>query len=696
MTARRTVRLALPLVLGLAGLAACSSADDTSTIGSTRPPGRIQPGGGGGGGGPRVQVSPFVEFDTCDTMVEWAREQMLERVTAYGLDRSYPWIMMREGDVGVMPAMTEAASATTAAAADASGPALESSTASTGGGTSATNTHTEGVDEGDIAETDGRFVYTIADGALRSIDLDTATVVSTLSTPGFATDMILNGDRLLVAGTDWSAGSGETTVATYAIADGVLTSLGSTHLEGSLVAVRSVDGTARLVLNQPFGSKLPFVQPRDGGRRAEDEALERNREVIESATAEQLIPRRYSEGPNGGSGDLQPALDCAQVGHPAEFSGLSTVWIASVDLTGADAGVTGSAGVDCRCTDRVLVQGPPVHRHHDVPRHDVRRRPGQPGAGEHVDPLLQPRRDDGADYEASGTVEGTVINQYALSEFEGSLRVATTTTAGGFGDSTESGVHVLQLQGDAWAEVGSIGGLGRGETIQGVRFVDDRGYVVTFRQTDPLYVLDLSDPVNPRLDGELKIPGFSTYLHPIGGGRLLAIGMAGTESGQITGTQLSLFDVNDPANPTLVDTLDLGAWGSEAAYDPHAFLFWAESGTVVVPVDSGECWYGGLDRRGRRRPAGSVSRDLRRRRRRQRGRRRDRRGRPPAGHRADPPLDGGRRPPRHPRRHRRRGLRPDDPHPPRQHPPLLTAHPFWAAIAPPEGPDRCPELRMVC
>lgn len=587
MTARRTTRLAIPLVLALVGLAACSSGNGTTTT-STRPPGRVpSTDPGGGGGGPRPQLAPFVEFDSCDSLVEWARDAMLERVTAYGLDRSYYWATDGRAIDMAVPDMTVLASDTTAAGGmDA--PAAES----TGTGTSGTNTHTEGVDEGDISETDGRFVYSIADGALRSVDLDNATVVSTLSAPVFATDMILFGNRLLVAGTDWSdnSGAGATVVETYAIDAGVITSLGSTHLEGSLVSVRSVDGTARVVVNQPFGAKLPFVQPRDGGSRASDDALDQNREVIENATAEQLLPRRFTEGPNGGSGPIEQAIDCAQVGHPAEYSGLSTVWIATVDLTGGDAPIVGSAGV---IADAQTVYSSKDHLYvatvafPDATSDVVPVNPEPVRTSVHSFSLAAA---DGADYEASGEVEGTVLNQYALSEFAGSLRVATTTTAGGFGSSTESGVHVLQQQGDVLVEVGTIGGLGRGETIQGVRFIDDRGYVVTFRQTDPLYVLDLSDPTNPRLDGELKVPGFSTYLHPIGDGRLLAIGMAGTEGGQITGTQLSLFDVNDPANPTLVDTLDLGTWNSEATYDPHAFLYWPETGTVVVPVDSYECW----------------------------------------------------------------------------------------------------------
>lgn len=585
---RRTFRTAIPVALALSALAACAgSGDGDGETGATPtiPPGRITPLGGGGGGGQRFAAAPFVEFDSCDALADWAREAMLERVTAYGLDRSYPgWGPI---DMDMATDATMAASETTPA-----GGAEPSGRTESSGDTSGTNTHTEGVDEGDISETDGRFVYSIVDGSLRSVDLDTATVVANVTAPAWASDMILYGNRLLVIGTDWSSPTGDTAVMTFAVDTGMPTALGTTHLEGNLVSVRSIDGTARVVVSQPLGSKLPFVQPRDGSRKQEGEALDQNRAVVEEASTDQLLPRRFTEGPLGGSSALEPALDCAQVGHPEAFSGLSMVWVATVDLTGADAPVIGSAGV--------IADAQTVYSSHDFLYVATTTYPDQtsdvvPVNGEplstaiHAFDLGAP---DGADYAASGEVEGTTLNQYALNEYEGSLRVATTTTAGGFGSSTESGVHVLQRQGDLLVEVGSIGGLGRGETIHGVRYFDDRGYVVTFRQTDPLFVLDLSDPTAPRLTGELKIPGYSAYLHPIDDARLLAIGMAGTETGQITGTQLSLFDVSDPAVPTQLDTLDLGAWGSEAVFDPHAFLYWAETGSVVVPVDSESCWGG--------------------------------------------------------------------------------------------------------
>ena len=95
------------------------------------------------------------------------------------------------------------------------------------------------------------------------------------------------------------------------------------------------------------------------------------------------------------------------------------------------------------------------------------------------------------------------------------------------------------------ARLGQVGGLGKGERIYSVRFIDDVGYVVTFRQVDPLYTVDLSAPANPRVRGELKIRGYSAYLHPVGRDLLLGVGQDATEQGQLLGTQLSLFDVSD-------------------------------------------------------------------------------------------------------------------------------------------------------
>jgi uncharacterized secreted protein with C-terminal beta-propeller domain len=149
------------------------------------------------------------------------------------------------------------------------------------------------------------------------------------------------------------------------------------------------------------------------------------------------------------------------------------------------------------------------------------------------------------------------------------------------GTATESSVYVLD---SGLRQIGHVGGLGKGEQVYAVRFVGPTGYVVTFRQTDPLYVVDLREPTAPRVSGELKINGYSSYLHPAGDGRLIGVGQDGSDNGQLTGLQVSLFDVSDPARPSRLSRYALPGGYSQAESDPHAFLYWPATGTLVIPI----------------------------------------------------------------------------------------------------------------
>jgi hypothetical protein len=142
-----------------------------------------------------------------------------------------------------------------------------------------------------------------------------------------------------------------------------------------------------------------------------------------------------------------------------------------------------------------------------------------------------------------------------------------------------------------------VGDMGNGEAVQSVRFVGDVGYVVTFRQIDPFYTLDLRDPENPRVVGELKIPGFSSYLHPIGEGRVLGVGSDADLDGRVTGSKVSIFDVSDPANPLEVSVWQApGAW-NDIGWEHRSFLWWEPEQIAVIPVsvwDNGENWAGAV------------------------------------------------------------------------------------------------------
>ncbi len=173
--------------------------------------------------------------------------------------------------------------------------------------------------------------------------------------------------------------------------------------------------------------------------------------------------------------------------------------------------------------------------------------------------------------QASGKVPGTILNQFSFDEWKGDLRVATTISGRNpfymlGGNSSAEQVNDVYVLGGNLDIKGSVKDLGKTEKIYSVRFIEDRGYVVTFRQTDPFYVLDLSNGNTPLLKGELKIPGYSSYLHPIGTHLVLGIG----RENQV---KLSLFDVTDPLNPKEVSKYELsGEYYSDAMDNHHAFL----------------------------------------------------------------------------------------------------------------------------
>ncbi|WP_437577104.1 beta-propeller domain-containing protein [Sorangium sp. So ce887] len=192
-------------------------------------------------------------------------------------------------------------------------------------------------------------------------------------------------------------------------------------------------------------------------------------------------------------------------------------------------------------------------------------------------------------YVASGSVPGHILNQFSLDEHNGKLRVSTTAMMRSAAEwTTSNSVFVLEAQGTELARIGAVTNLAPGEQIRSTRFFGDRGYVVTFLQVDPLFVLDLSDPEAPSVAGELKIPGFSEYMHPLGDGHLLAIGRDGDENGVVTGLALQIFDVTDPSAPALLhkETLDGDYAYSEAEYNHKAFTYYGERDVLAFPVVS--------------------------------------------------------------------------------------------------------------
>ena len=231
-------------------------------------------------------------------------------------------------------------------------------------------------------------------------------------------------------------------------------------------------------------------------------------------------------------------------------------------------------------------------------------------------------------YLGSGRVSGTVQDQFSMSEFQGSIRIASTSDAWGRwwlgGEVDENGepifsgpsnqVTILHHEGEdclispcnSLVQVGIVEDIAPNETIWSARFIGDRGYLVTFENIDPLWVIDLSNPFNPIILGELEVPGVSTYIHPVNENTLLTIGIGPGEDGlglDWSTTQISLFDVSDPTNPTLADSMPISpayidencediricgwTWSwSEATYEHKAFTYWAPADLLAIPLST--------------------------------------------------------------------------------------------------------------
>jgi inhibitor of cysteine peptidase len=186
--------------------------------------------------------------------------------------------------------------------------------------------------------------------------------------------------------------------------------------------------------------------------------------------------------------------------------------------------------------------------------------------------------------EAVGAVPGTLLNQFSMDEYKGDLRVSTTIGENnwwfGWGNTGNS-VNDVYVLGSDLKKKGEVLNLGKGERIYSTRFMGDQGYVVTFRQTDPFYVLDLADPVNPKLSGELKIPGYSSYLEKITDNLVLGVGREGN------GVKLSLFDVTNPATPKEVSKYLIKDEWSEVENNHHAFMLDSDNKTFFIPGGQG-------------------------------------------------------------------------------------------------------------
>jgi uncharacterized secreted protein with C-terminal beta-propeller domain len=439
-----------------------------------------------------------------------------------------------------------------------------------GSGDSGTNVQEVGVDEPDVVKTGAGRIFVVAGERLHAVAADDLKLLGSLQLEGFGHQLLLDGERLLVISQTGALDRG----------DGGGRILPSYEEEVTQLTEINVSNPGAMRVLRTERIRGRHVSSRLSGHTARIVIWTRPRAVLEPQFRTQLrgwLPRRVLRRSAGGRPRIRLAARCHRVFRPAVHSGIDVLTVLTVDMR------KGLPAVD---SDAVMAGGQTVYA-------STKALYVATPAWTEDGPLVAERTllhkfaatdADATSYRASGQVDGALLNQFSLSEQDGVLRAATTVGAGPEG---ESRVTTLAERDGVLTRLAEVGGLGKGERIYAVRFLGDVGYVVTFRQVDPLYTLDLSDPRTPRTVGELKIRGYSAYLHPLGDGLLLGVGQDATERGATLGTQVSLFDVSEPARPQRLHAWSMpGGSSSEAEWDHHAFLWWAPSKLAVLPVDS--------------------------------------------------------------------------------------------------------------
>jgi uncharacterized secreted protein with C-terminal beta-propeller domain len=565
------VAAAVALIVGVVVVLPHGGDDGTSSAGpgvAYAVPGALQP------------------FDTCDTVLQYFKDQAPE------------YLIQRAGGGDRVATDTGTGAAEQRTAKDSSNTTPES--ASTPQDYSTTNVQEAGIDEPDIVKTDGKRIVAVAQARVHLVGLDGGKMRLRKTLPDtMVRNVFLSGDRVLVF-SGQTAQSAEPGLR-WAGQQAILTMYDISDLsDPRLIAKLTVDGNvldARLVGTQvrvvtisspDVNAPAPVYAP-DGG--ITEKSKEELRAAVASTRVDDWIPTYALQDGAGGEVSKGRLVECAHLAHPETFSGLDTVAVSAFDM--------GSA-LQSRQTVGVIAGGQQIYAT-DTSTYVSTTDWTRDGSAAKTSLHKFVTASSGAStYQGSGEVPGTLLNQYAMSEYDGVLRVASTVSERrGWTNPrqlTHGVVTTLQEQDGALRQLGQVGGLGQqdNESIKAVRFIEDRGYVVTFRSTDPLYVLDLHNAASPKVVGELKIPGYSGYLHPIGENLLLGVGQSGLDSGiapspttrrSQVGVQFSLFDISDPAAPRRIDTQTYGGGAAAAEFDPKAFLYWEPRNLIIAPTN---------------------------------------------------------------------------------------------------------------
>ncbi len=498
-----------------------------------------------------------------------------------------------------------------------------------------TNTQVQGVDEADFVKNDGTRIFVLSGNRLYinqswpAADLKT---VGSLAIEGYPREMFLDeANRVVVFSTvytpyafDRSGGdvwceslwcgyyySNTVKVTVVDVTDLANPQVAAEHfLPGAYASARRIGSSVRLVLSDQFRwpaqmqwwpeYKEGLFENKSRRDRAFDDLMAKNERLIRDAALDDWLPHSQRRLQNGGLESVPYA--CSDFYRSNAPTKLGLVTVATLNLDKPQQPVARTSVV----AETMHVYASAKHLYVASGHWWWWPQPGQKDFSYiHKFDITDPDR---AVYVASGGVEGHILDQFSMDENRAGFFRVATTIATRVEDTqnpqntwgrveTTNRVTVLGEQNGRLEVVGQTADVAKGERLTSARFAEDTGYLVTFEQIDPLFTVDLSNPAQPTIVGELKIPGFSTYLHPLDEDHLLAIGVYIDENGNwgTRSMQLSLFDVSDLKNPKQKFTQKIGtAYGwSEAGSDHKAFNYFPAKGLLAIPFSDYQSQSGG-------------------------------------------------------------------------------------------------------
>lgn len=449
---------------------------------------------------------------------------------------------------------------------------------------SETNIQVEGVDEADIVKTDGKYIYVISENNLiiaEAYPTETAQIVSKTHLEITPSEMFIDKDTLLIFGSSHSypiREEGEKEIYPY------YTSMTTAELwdvedRSNPQKVRSVDFEGNYFTSRKIESRVYFVV----NTYPHYYALEESEEIVP------LYRDRVSEEVEDEEKEFTKTCLCADVGYLEPINPQSFITLVSMSMSDVEAEIEKEvivgSGQNVYASLENIYIAEVNYRYYIRPLIGI----PEPEYSETTNVHKFALEDGEISYIGKGEVPGTILNQFSMDEFDGNFRIATTK---GFvsrtGGSSTNNIYVYD---EDMELIGKLEDLAPGEEIYSARFMGDRGYLVTFKKIDPLFVIDLSNPENPRVLGKLKIPGYSDYLHPYDENHIIGIGKETVEAEEgdfawYQGVKMALFDVSDVENPKELHKVVIGDRGTDSPilHDHKAFLFDRKRNLLVIPI----------------------------------------------------------------------------------------------------------------